>query len=73
MSYSHRFLKFALNHGALQFGRFKLKSGRVSPYFFNAGMLHSGVALRQLGMFYAQTIIAGIIIAAVSLITRLQT
>ncbi len=58
MSYSHRFLKFALNHGALQFGRFKLKSGRVSPYFFNAGMLHSGVALRQLGMFYAQTIYA---------------
>ena len=51
-----RFLKFAVTHGVLRFGRFTLKSGRISPYFFNAGLFKSGAALAELGRFYAQAI-----------------
>lgn len=54
--YQRDFLKFALDLGVLRFGQFTLKSGRVSPYFFNAGLFNSGAALAQLGRFYAQTI-----------------
>ena len=53
--YQHEFLEFALGRGVLRFGEFKLKSGRVSPYFFNAGLFDSGAALAQLGRWYAQT------------------
>ena len=61
MSRAHRFLQLALDCGALQFGRFRLKSGRLSPYFFNASALHTGRALYQTGMFYAQAVsVAGI-------------
>jgi orotate phosphoribosyltransferase len=42
-----------LTHGVLKFGEFKLKSGRVSPYFFNLGLVSSGAALRELGRAYA--------------------
>jgi orotate phosphoribosyltransferase len=56
MNYSTEFLKFSLDHGVLRFGRFTLKSGRVSPYFFNAGLFNSGAALAKLGRFYAQAI-----------------
>ncbi len=51
------FIRLALNNHVLKFGEFKLKSGRMSPYFFNAGAFNHGMALRQLGQFYAQTII----------------
>ena len=47
------FVKFALECDALQFGQFTLKSGRQSPYFFNAGNFNSGAAIRRLGSFYA--------------------
>lgn len=50
------FIKFALSFGVLRFGDFTLKSGRQSPYFFNAGLFRTGRALRQLGKFYAQAI-----------------
>jgi orotate phosphoribosyltransferase len=50
------FLRFALEHGVLRFGRFTLKSGRVSPYFFNAGLFRTGEALARLGGFYARAI-----------------
>jgi len=56
MNYSTEFLKFALDYGVLRFGNFTLKSGRVSPYFFNAGLFNSGAALARLGKFYAQAI-----------------
>ena len=51
------FLNFALEKGVLRFGEFTLKSGRISPYFFNAGLFNSGSALARLGRFYAQAIV----------------
>ncbi|MGD8575737.1 MAG: orotate phosphoribosyltransferase, partial [Thiohalophilus sp.] len=55
--YQKEFIEFALQREVLRFGEFTLKSGRVSPYFFNAGLFNSGKALAQLGRYYAQTII----------------
>lgn len=51
--YQREFLRFALHLGVLRFGDFTLKSGRQSPYFFNAGLFNSGSALARLGRFYA--------------------
>lgn len=51
------FIKLALDCHVLKFGEFTLKSGRISPYFFNAGLFYQGNALRQLGQFYAQTLL----------------
>ncbi|MCG6964947.1 MAG: orotate phosphoribosyltransferase [Chromatiaceae bacterium] len=55
--YQREFLDFALDLGVLRFGQFTLKSGRISPYFFNAGLFNTGAALARLGRFYAQTIV----------------
>ncbi len=55
--YQHDFLDFALELGVLRFGEFTLKSGRISPYFFNAGLFNTGAALAKLGRFYAQAIV----------------
>jgi len=51
------FINFAIQQNVLRFGRFELKSGRISPYFFNAGLFNTGAALAKLGTFYAQAII----------------
>ena len=53
-AYQREFLELALARNALRFGEFTLKSGRVSPYFFNAGLFDSGAALDALGRAYAQ-------------------
>lgn len=55
--YQTEFIRFALDCKALQFGQFTLKSGRVSPYFFNGGRFNSGEKLARLGSFYAQALI----------------
>jgi len=54
--YQHEFISFALECGALRFGRFELKSGRISPYFFNTGLFNTGRRLSALGRFYAEAI-----------------
>jgi orotate phosphoribosyltransferase len=59
--YQREFLELALARNALRFGEFTLKSGRKSPYFFNAGLFDSGAALEMLGRAYAQAAVdAGI-------------
>ena len=52
-AYQQEFIEFAIAQGVLKFGEFTLKSGRKSPYFFNAGLFNSGKALAKLGQFYA--------------------
>ena len=54
--YQKDFVDFTLATGVLKFGEFTLKSGRISPYFFNAGLFNSGSHLSQLGIFYAKAI-----------------
>ena len=55
-NYKKQFVEFLLNADALQFGEFKLKSGRVSPYFFNSAKFNNGTLIDQLGQYYASTI-----------------
>jgi orotate phosphoribosyltransferase len=54
--YQREFIQFAIQQNVLKFGEFTLKSGRTSPYFFNAGLFASGKALSALGSFYAQAL-----------------
>ncbi|NOT83754.1 MAG: orotate phosphoribosyltransferase [Methylococcaceae bacterium] len=55
--YQKAFIQYALDCGVLKFGEFQLKSGRISPYFFNTGLFNTGAQLAKLGEFYAQTLI----------------
>ena len=52
------FVQFAVESGVLRFGEYKIKSGRLSPYFFNAGLFDDGAKLGRLAQFYAQRILA---------------
>ncbi|GAA3517827.1 orotate phosphoribosyltransferase [Aeromicrobium panaciterrae] len=55
--YQREFIEFSLDHEVLRFGEFTLKSGRTSPYFFNAGLFNTGERLAELGRFYAAAIV----------------
>lgn len=55
--YQKNFIELALRFNVLKFGEFKLKSGRLSPYFFNAGLFNTGKALAEMGRCYAQAIV----------------
>jgi orotate phosphoribosyltransferase len=55
-NYQRSFIEFALTRNVLKFGQFTLKSGRISPYFFNAGLFNTGGDLAKLGQFYAQAL-----------------
>lgn len=57
-AYQRNFIRFAIERGVLRFGEFTLKSGRISPYFFNAGLFNSGSALAELGRCYADALVA---------------
>ncbi len=54
--YKQQFIEFCLKHEVIRFGEFTLKSGRISPYFFNAGLFNTGAKIAQLGKFYAAAI-----------------
>lgn len=56
--FKQAFLEFAIERRVLLFGEFRTKAGRLSPYFFNAGLFNDGVALQRLGEFYASAITA---------------
>ncbi len=56
--FRQEFIEFALASGVLCFGEFKTKAGRLSPYFFNAGLFNDGNTLRQLAQFYAKAVLA---------------
>jgi len=55
---AQEFVQFALDCGVLRFGEFKTKAGRLSPYFFNAGLFDDGAKLGRLAQFYAQRLLA---------------
>src|SRR3546814_12554632 len=55
---SEEFVRFTLEHGVLRFGEFRVKSGRLSPYFFNAGLFNTGASLGRLAQFYARALAA---------------
>ena len=55
--YQREFIEFAIRKEVLRFGDFKLKSGRISPYFFNSGLFNSGGSIARLGRYYAETIV----------------
>ncbi|MDO6618499.1 MULTISPECIES: orotate phosphoribosyltransferase [unclassified Shewanella] len=56
-AYQREFIEFALERQVLRFGEFTLKSGRTSPYFFNAGLFNTGRDLARLGRFYAAALV----------------
>ena len=58
MDFRQDFIEFSLAQDVLRFGEFKTKAGRLTPYFFNAGLFNDGAALDRLSQFYAKTILA---------------
>ena len=56
--FRQEFIAFAVTQGVIRFGEFKTKAGRLSPYFFNAGLFNDGASLSKLCSYYAQAIIA---------------
>ena len=66
-AYQREFIEFALSKQVLKFGEFTLKSGRKSPYFFNAGLFNSGRDLAKLGRFYAAALVDDVITAGTAI------
>ena len=58
LAYRQDFIRFAIEQKVLRFGEFQTKAGRISPYFFNAGLFNDGASLKHLTQFYAQAILA---------------
>jgi len=58
MDFRQEFIRFTIGQNVLRFGEFKTKAGRLSPYFFDAGLFYDGAALKQLAQFYAKAILA---------------
>jgi len=58
MDFRQEFIRFTIEQNVLRFGEFKTKAGRLSPYFFNAGLFCDGAALKRLAQFYAKAILA---------------
>jgi orotate phosphoribosyltransferase len=56
--FRRQFVEFAIRIGVLRFGEFRTKAGRLSPYFFNAGLFHDGSSLGELSRYYAQAALA---------------
>jgi len=56
VNFRQQFIEFAINQDVLRFGEFKTKAGRLSPYFFNAGLFNDGASLRALSGFYADAV-----------------
>ena len=57
LNFRQDFIRFAVQQKVLCFGEFQTKAGRLSPYFFNAGLFNDGISLRSLSQFYAQAIL----------------
>ncbi|MDH3286962.1 MAG: orotate phosphoribosyltransferase [Betaproteobacteria bacterium] len=57
--FRQEFIRFTIEQNVLRFGEYKTKAGRLSPYFFDAGLFHDGAALKRLAQFYAKAIVAG--------------
>lgn len=55
-TFRQEFIAFAVKHGVIRFGEFKTKAGRMSPYFFNAGLFNDGFSMSMLSVYYAHTI-----------------
>ena len=55
--FKQEFIEFSISRDILRFGEFKTKAGRISPYFFNAGLFNDGHSLRKIGQFYAKAIL----------------
>ena len=58
MDFRRQFIRFALDCNVLRFGQFKTKAGRLSPYFFNAGLFNDGASLGRLAEYYAEAALA---------------
>ena len=57
--FRQEFIRFTIEQNVLRFGEYRTKAGRLSPYFFDAGLFHDGAALKRLAQFYAKAILAG--------------
>ncbi len=58
MDFRRKFVEFSVSRGVLRFGEFRTKAGRISPYFFNAGLFNDGLSLERLCGFYAEAVLA---------------